>query len=247
MNLHNYQKTDYSALFSSLNSGANGMGSFSWLTDYSNIKKGSYSKLMRAYYSQDAADTTKAQGEKKTTHSSVLEELTAVSKDKVVAKETTAYDKLAVAAKELQDSVTKLGKLSEKESAQEQEKTVAAFVDSYNSMLKASGSADVSDGSIDNRVKTIRMQTTANLKKLQAIGIDTKTDGSLTLDKDVFAAADKSKVTEIFGGKASYGYAVGVSAAMVESNANYDARRESTYTGMGTYQIPTGTMWDSFT
>lgn len=68
-------RTDYSALFSSLNGGKStgiGGGSYS-LADYASIKNGSYGKLMKAYYGKnktalsDAASATKKTNSKTAT------------------------------------------------------------------------------------------------------------------------------------------------------------------------------------
>ena len=51
MNINVRARTDVSFLFSSLGSGAAGVGGSNFLSDYASIKNGSYAKLMKAYYS----------------------------------------------------------------------------------------------------------------------------------------------------------------------------------------------------
>ena len=55
-------KTDTSFLFSGLSaSNGSGFDSMSWLKDYGLVKSGAYSKLMKAYYSDnEEEDTSKA-------------------------------------------------------------------------------------------------------------------------------------------------------------------------------------------
>ena len=72
-------------------------------------------------------------------------------------------------------------------------------------------------------------------------------DGKLSIDKEKFAAADKSRVQDLFAERRSYAANVNVSAAMIQSTAGYDAARANTYTAAGSYSPVTGSLWDSTT
>ena len=60
MSINIQAKTDVSYLFSSLGSGEAGVAGSNLLADYASIKNGSYAKLMKAYYSENADDAVKS-------------------------------------------------------------------------------------------------------------------------------------------------------------------------------------------
>lgn len=71
------------------------------------------------------------------------------------------------------------------------------FVDSYNqlvSSIRTSGNMAVS-----NRSEYIANMTNAYTRKLAAVGITTNSDGTLKLDKEVFAKADEKAYNDVFG------------------------------------------------
>ena len=92
-------KTDYSYLFSSLNtSSKNNVGGNSFLIDYAMIKNGSYGKLMKAYYAESAGDEVKS-----VVNTSKVNNNSATSSDdtKTIAKVKSATDELKESADKL--------------------------------------------------------------------------------------------------------------------------------------------------
>lgn len=76
------------------------------------------------------------------------------------------------------------------------------FVDSYNqlvSSIRSSGNMAVS-----NRSEYIANMTNAYTRKLAAVGITTNSDGTLKLDKEVFAKAYEKAYSDVFSGKNSF-------------------------------------------
>lgn len=94
-------KTDYSSLFDSLpknktsNLTASVLGAStdmtSLLTDYSTIKSGSYSKLLKAYYAKQASSTESATGTKEETKDNSEKETESVDKTKSTYTSNASY------------------------------------------------------------------------------------------------------------------------------------------------------------
>ena len=233
-------KNDYSFLFSSMSksSGTGLAADMSWLSDYASIKSGSYGKLLKAYYTSEDGSSEKTKA-----GSDVLSK---IKNDTITKDETTkVYNTAATKADALQKSVENISALKEDAGADEKLKAVESYVKSYNELVDAA--ASTADKGITNRLTSIETSTGSAEKKLNGLGISIESDGKLKLNKDTFMAADKDAVDELFGKGSSYGRSVSVSAAMIQSNANFDAVRGTTYNAAGSYQAVTGSLWDSTT
>ncbi len=233
-------KNDYSFLFSNMNksSGTGSAADMSWLSDYASIKSGSYGKLLKAYYSPESGSSEKTKA-----GSDVLSK---IKSDTITKDETTkVYNTAATKADALQKSVENISALKEDADDDEKFKAVDSFVKSYNELVDAA--ASTTDKSITNRLTSIETSTGSVEKKLNGLGISIESDGKLKLNKDTFMAADKDAIGELFGKNSSYGRSVNVSAAMIQSNAAFDAARGTTYNATGAYQAVTGSLWDSTT
>lgn len=233
MGINIQSKTDYSALFSSMNSSSTNSPAASDITsllsDYSSIKSGTYSKLLKAYYAKNPSEAKSS--------------TTTKAKDTTESETTKAYNKVSTTSDALQTSIDKLSKLDVSKDDAETLKAVQNYVKEYNNFISASD--DVDNISISGRVSTIKNNTASYSKQLSALGITTASDGSLTLNEETFNAADKSSLNTLFAEKSSYGYSVKVSAAMAASNASYEAGRTSLYTNEGNYNLSTGTLMDN--
>ena len=239
-------KNDYSFLFSGLNKSVSGTAAdMSWLSDYASIKSGSYGKLMKSYYSTVAGDD-KSESSSKDSRSSVLESLTsAKAQTPTVSSETKAFNKAAAAADSLQNSIKDLGAIKEDADDDKVYEALSGYVKNYNSVVDTASTT--ADKSIGNRLDSIKNTTASSEKDLNSLGITVGKDGKLSIDKEKFAAADKSRVQDLFAERRSYAANVNVSAAMIQSTAGYDAARANTYTAAGSYSPVTGSLWDSTT
>jgi len=231
MGINIQAKTDYSALFSSMNTNTSGSSSIgdltSLLTDYSSIKSGTYGKLLKSYYAKNPEAATK----------------TSESVAKKADEETTTYNKVSTTADSLQKSVDAVSALKEDASEEDTLKAVQNYVKDYNSFIDAA--KDTGNTTITGRADAIQSNTASYSKQLSSLGISIGSDGKLSLNEDTFKASDKSEMSSLFSAKASYGYSVKVSAGMAASNANYEATKTSLYTSNGTYNMSTGTLMDS--
>ena len=100
-------KSDYSFMFSSLGSGAAGVGSSNFLMDYASIKNGSYGKLMKAYYRSEQASGSA--GGQKTGSNNIIDKLLEEKRNPKVSKEVQeANTKLTSGLSNLKSSVSAL-------------------------------------------------------------------------------------------------------------------------------------------
>lgn len=233
MKINIQARTDYSTLFSSLNTNKNNNSAAydisNMLSDYSSIKTGGYGKLLKAYYAKDpAADKTASTTTKKTATANA---------------ETGVYNKVSTTADSLQKSIDALTTLDTTKDEAANLKAVQNYVKDYNNFLSAAEDSD--NYTITGRANTVKSSTAAYAKQLSNLGITVGGDGALKLDEEAFTKADKSDMASLFSAKASYGYSVKVSSGMAASNANYEATKTSLYTQKGGYNVSTGTLMDS--
>lgn len=230
-------------LFSSLNGGKT-QNSFDGLagllSEYSNIRTGSYRKLLNAYYSDTdnesfkklyndnksnnistAADDTK----KLTSIKNASEELSDTVKDLVASGSKSVFNKVS---KENSD-----GTYTKEYDSDAIYKAVKSFVDDYNGLIDAAG--DSGTKSIVSNMGGIISSTKANDDMLEELGISINSDNTLSIDEEIFKKADMSAVRSMFSGTGSYAYQIGVKASMVNINAAGEAAKSNTYTSGGAY------------
>ena len=226
-----------SSLFSSLNNSNNSqIGNVgNYLSDYASIRNGSYSKLLKKYYS---LDSTSDSSNKKTSLST--------SKDDT--KTLKAIDNTTDALKESADTLLsngsnsvfrKVSKTDEKGNVtNEYDKdkiygAVKQFVDDYNDVVDSVGKSNTS--SIQSNAKAMYYLTQANKALLSSVGIGVDTDGKLSVNEESFKKADMSTVKSLFHGAGSYGYQVSAKASLINYNVETENKRANTYTNSGTY------------
>ena len=143
-----YDSSSIGVLFSSLNSGRTNtstmFGTSDLLgisySDYATIQNGSYTKLMKAYYTKEASGDSSSSSVSATTSTSkdsskTLANIESAADDLKKASETlrTNGDKSLFTKKQTTD---KDGKVSYEYDTDKIYKAVSDFVDSYNTMLK---------------------------------------------------------------------------------------------------------------
>ena len=200
------------------------MGSFNFTTsglagmlgDYSSIKNGSYSKLMKTYYSSAAASSSSA----KTSKTSTLDKVLAERKNPTVSKEVSeANSKLTPAVNSMKSSVKTLQNADTFEDtsggSDAQSKTQAAlreYVSAYNSTLEASKKSTLT--SVTSNIASIMQSTTENQDALKEIGITVNSNGTLSLDEYALDKIDISKVKDLFSADDATGYGSTVSSRL---------------------------------
>lgn len=218
------------------------------LGEYASVTRGSYSKLIKAYYQKYGKDDS-ASG--------------VSSKDKKEDKTSNATkNTLKTDANELYKTageLTKTGKKSlfEKVDIKDEDgnttkgydmdkiyKAVNSFVESYNKMVKSS------TDSMDNAVlrQTLRMIRSAdgNSKLLNSVGIKINSDNTLTVDEEKFKAADMSKLKTLFNGEGSFASRVQDTASNIYRQVNNSMGNSNSYTAAGKWgNYTSGNILDS--
>ena len=200
-----------SALFTTTttNNSADSTGIIGLSSQYSQIKNGSYSKLLKQYYKKLDAES-KAENE---------------DSDTTLSKVKASFNSLAKSAKALNDSsLYAEGDYEVTSASGEKTKSkynydaiydkLNSFVDSYNSAIKAGASSDTK--SINAKTLNTIFATTTNSSLLSNIGVTADKDGYLSIDRDKFNSASISTLKSLFNGQGTY-------ADTVASKANLTA------------------------
>lgn len=228
-------KNDYSLLLNSLNTSVNGSSEgLKFLSDYASIKNGSYGKLMKAYYGAKPNSEV----------SSIAKTSTGKDSAKTLATVQNATDQLKESADALfikgDKSVFKDDKIT-----QDTYQAVSDFVSAYNSVLTATDK--VNNTNILSRTLTLTNATASNKNLLEKVGITIKSDNSLSLDKDIFMAADISTVKGLFNTTGAFAYRVSAQSSLINYAADHEIAKANTYTVKGTfgYTNSTGNLFNS--
>ena len=252
-----YDSSSIGVLFSSLNSGSTKtramFGTSDLLgisySDYATIQNGSYTKLMKAYYTKEASGDSSSSSVSATTSTSkdsskTLANIESAAEDLKKASETlrTNGDKSLFTKKQTTD---KDGNVSYEYDTDKIYKAVSDFVDSYNKMLKEGG--DSNTNSILRSTKSMVNQANSNM--LSSVGITIGTDNKLSIDETAFKKADMNTVKSLFHTTGGFGYQTSVQAGMIESYAKSEAEKANTYnkSGMYTYNYTTGEIYNTTT
>jgi len=234
-------KTDYSYLFSSLNtSSKNNVGGNSFLIDYAMIKNGSYGKLMKAYYAESASDEVKSVANNSKVNSS-----SATSSDdtKTIAKVKSATDELKESADKLLEKGPK--SVFAQDDMEKVYSAVNDFVKDYNAVLDTMD--DVNSTSILSRARNMVQNTEATADLLNKVGITVNEDNSLSVDKEAFMKADMGSVKNLFNTTGAFAYRTSASSSLMNYAAEQEADKAATYTNSGSYgnTYSAGSLFDS--
>lgn len=238
MKINIQPRADVSYLFSGMSTGTSSVsGGNNWLSDYASIKNGSYGKLMKAYYGQNASDAVKSAAKKSGADKTEANKEYAKVETNATALKKAADTLLDKKLFEQKDIVTKdENGVESKTKGYDTEaifKAVDSFVSSYNSLVKAVDTTDESN--IERRSMSLMNQTLSNSKSLQNVGITLKEDSTLSIDKEKFMKADIDAVKNLFNANGSYGYRVSSQASLIGMAADSASAKGSSYTGNGTY------------
>ena len=244
MNVGSWNSDSIGMLFSSVgnrNSVTNRNSLYSMtslLSDYSSKKSGAYGKLIKAYYAKQAEDDSST-STGKTTDKTSTSTSTAEDSTKVLSSVQTAAKALYDTSEALREEARSADNIDELY------ESVSAYVADYNKTIDAAGSSNTD--TIKSNLKDMIFATSTNSKLLSNIGITVGEDNKLILDEEKFKAASLSSAKTLFTGAGSYVYDVALEAAMMNSNAEYQASKANTYSTDGSYSnnFTTGDMFDS--
>ncbi|MGN0655819.1 MAG: hypothetical protein ACI4KR_03430 [Ruminiclostridium sp.] len=186
--------------------------------------------LYKAYFNMQSAQTQESSANQE----SYIQKLINGSTEKL----SPVSDKLSTLSGSLSDSVSKLEKAftADSETGETDMNTAysaaESFVESYNKLsegIKSSGNSTVSGKS-----QFITNMTNAYSYKLQKAGITANADGSLSIDKEKFMAADEKSIDQIFGKKDSFAQFMSKQAEQLSAYAQTDLYRQaSSYSAAG--------------
>ena len=219
--------TDYNALFSSL--GNNNQNGFS-LSDYADIKNGSYAKVMKAYYGKGNS-ASKTSGSKAKLDETATKNLGAVQKSASELKDTTASLTDAVAAGD-SDKVYKAAK---------------DFADKYNSLMSDAGK--IENKTLKRTATNLMNEVASNLKLLNKAGFKLDDSGKMSVDEKSIKAESNTALKALFDKSGSFGDMVGSRASSIANKASSAIKTSGTYTPKATYNnqnVDLGSFYDSF-
>ena len=215
---------NYSSFFtSSVANKSSNMGLYGSLGDYGLIRTGSYKKLCKAYYKQEASDDKGVKNNK-----------TDASVNKEAANDAVAVKK----------SVNELSKMEFSEAnSSKVASAVTNFVKSYNNML--SSADDSESATISNATKNLASYTKANVKLLNQVGISVDTDSKLSVDSKALESAKMSDLKNLFQGNSSFAGRVSSYASSIYVTAV--ASDSSLYSSSGSIQtVNTSSLFNAY-
>lgn len=219
--------TNISSLIGSLNNNSN---NFINLTDYKAIKSGSYGKLMKAYYA-DEAKTQKLSAKKNDTKKVNNKVKTAADNPELTKAKANA-DKLKETASKL-SSKNLWDKKDGKLDKTKVKDAVKDFVKSYNNVVdqsKKSGSKEV-----EKNTKWMTDLSDTLSKTLDKVGVKVGEDKKLSFDEDKFDKATDKNLESMFKGTYSYAGQVeakasGIASASLMNTSTYEKDGSTTAT-----------------
>lgn len=231
-NFYGLGSSGVNTLFSSMNKNVSGTSSIAGLqSEFSSIKNGSYSKLLKSYYNQNQSAESTAKSDKsasKAKNSGMNETLSNIK---------SKADSLKTAA----DKLTATGDKSvfEKKNGEYDKdaiyKSVSSFVDSYNSAIGST--KDSTSSSVASAVNSMNRTTSVMSNSLSKLGISTGKDGKLSIDEETFKKADMDKVKTMFNGSSSYAANIASTASRLSGSASnaLNSSSSGTYSSGGMY------------
>ena len=223
-----YDSSSIGVLFSSLNSGSTKtsamFGTSDLLgisySDYATIQNGSYTKLMKAYYTKEASGDSSSSSVSATTSTSkdsskTLANIEGAAEDLKKASETlrTNGDKSLFTKKQTTD---KDGNVSYEYDTDKIYSAVKKFADAYNDMIDSGDGASLSG--VRSAVSGMEGLTSANSSILKSIGISVGSNGHLSVDEATFKKSDMTVAKSLFQTSGGYGYQISAKASMVRSS-----------------------------
>ena len=254
MSINAYNASTISALFAGLNNSYSGT-SLSYgidFTTYNSIKNGSYSKLMRKYYSNQASESTDGATANKNTGKvqsiDIQKNNATVNRDNAASLVDSASELKKYSLWSKVDKTDKDGNTTKEYDTDKIAKTVSSFVKDYNSLV--SSTADSSSRYVLNSASNMVNYTRANADLLKKIGISVGSDNKLTVDEDKLKASDMAVVKSVFKDSGSFGQTISAKASTIYGNAVSQLSELSTknsYTSNGLYSYSSGYTYNQYT
>ena len=254
MSINAYNASTISALFAGLNNSSSGT-SLSYgidFTTYNSIKNGSYSKLMRKYYSNQASESTDGAAANKNTgkvqNIDIQKNNATVNRDNAASLVDSASELKKYSLWSKVDKTDKDGNTTKEYDTDKIAKAVSSFVKNYNSLV--SSTADSSSRYVLNSASNMVNYTRVNADLLKKIGISVSSDNKLTVDEDKLKTSDMAVVKSVFKDSGSFGQTISAKASTIYGNAVSQLSELSTknsYTSNGLYSYSSGYTYNQYT
>ncbi|MBQ9984621.1 MAG: hypothetical protein IJP29_08525 [Lachnospiraceae bacterium] len=238
---------DYSYLFNNLSASTSSNSATSNilgidLAEYSSITRGSYSKLVKAYYEKyDSSDSSDSKGSKsdtiaKTTLKSNANELYEAANALVTNGKDSVFAKV-----ETKDENGNTAMDYDKDKIYE---AVNAMVEAYNGLVEKS--TDSNSNAVLRQTLHMINSVSSNGELLADVGIKIGADNKLTVDEEAFKGADMNTVKTLFNGNSSLGGKIQGAASNIYMSVNNSLGDSNFYTSSGTLgNYSTGNILDS--
>ena len=214
--------------------------------DYYSIQKGTYKKLLKAYYANQK-DTTESGKKKSETLSNVLNSNT--TSDTTLTSVKSKADELVTSSKALSETGSK-SLFRQKEITTKDEttgetttalaydkdsivKAVKDFASDYNALLDSTGKT--TNSTVLQRTVSVVNNTKFYQNSLADVGVTVGKDNKLTVDEEKLKNADVSSVKNLFQGVSSFASTTSSKASMISSAAKKAATMPGTYGTTGNY------------
>ena len=254
MSINAYNASTISALFAGLNNSSSGT-SLSYgidFTTYNSIKNGSYSKLMRKYYSNKASESTDGATANKNTGKvqsiDIQKNNATVNRDNAASLVDSASELKKYSLWSKVDKTDKDGNTAKEYDTDKIAKAVSSFVNNYISLV--SYTSDSSSRYVLNSASNMVNYTRVNADLLKKIGISVGSDNKLTVDEDKLKASDMAVVKSVFKDSGSFGQTISAKASTIYGNAVSQLSELSTknsYTSNGLYSYSSGYTYNQYT
>ncbi len=240
--------SDYSYLFNSTSSSSSSSSTSNILgidlAEYSSITRGSYSKLIKAYYEKygndgDSTGSTDSKSDTiaKTTLKSNANELYEAANALVTNGKDSVFKKVETTDAETGETT----KGYDKDKIYE---AVNSMVEAYNSLVEKSTDSD--NNSVLRQTLHMINSTASNGSLLADVGISIGADNKLSIDEEAFKNADMSTVKTLFNGSSSLGGKIQSAASNIYMNVNNSLGNSNYYTSSGMLgSYSTGNILDS--
>lgn len=192
------------------------------ISDYNQIKTGTYGRLLKAYYGKQSSEETSSKKSSSADSSkNTMKESLSNIKSKT-EKLSTAASKLAATDKDSSLFTKKLLKQADGTTTEGYDidsiyGAVKDFTKYYNDVLDATvnnSTKSLASGA-DSLISTTKVMSSA-LKKM---GITADLTGKLSIDEDKFKSYDVDKIAQMFNGKSSYASTIAQTAARIQGTS----------------------------
>ncbi|MCR4596179.1 MAG: hypothetical protein K5673_05310 [Lachnospiraceae bacterium] len=208
------------------------------LAQLNSVRRGSYGKLLKAYYAKDNTASVSKKTAGKTAAKSTRYDYPLYSANAGLDEIRTQTDKLAKSAAKLTDS-SRNGLFADRADYDPEVayKAVNEFISDYNSTLDSVNKT--TNTTVTNAANNMTRMADIMSNSLSRVGVTVGRNGRLSIDEEVFKNTDMDKVRSVLGSGGSFARSVGSYSARLGSAAKQQSLQAANNTGIygryGTY------------